>query len=113
MDKMRLVIVTFQQDGSNQLAANAYAARAAALSSGKKTEKHVPLRPGVAHERNRIVPPCCSTIPFVTHKPNPVPLSPFVVKNGSKTRVRCSGAMPGPVSESVMRTPVRSLFPEG
>ena len=38
-------------------------------------------------------------------RPSPDPLA-FVVKNGSKILPRTSGAMPAPVSETVMVTPV-------
>src|SRR5882672_1241350 len=45
-------------------------------------------------------------MPRLTDSPSPVPLtSGFVVKNGSKIRSRCSGAMPGPVSAKAIRTP--------
>src|SRR6266446_5211736 len=73
--------------------------------SGKNTEKQVPLRPGRVLLRTRIQPPCLSTIPLVTHRPRPVPFSPFVVKNGSKSLRRFSREIPGPLSAMKTRTP--------
>src|SRR5713101_720786 len=75
------------------------------LCSGKKTAKQVPLRPGCVLLRIRIQPPCLSTIPLATHRPRPVPFSPFVVKNGSKILRRFSPEIPGPLSAMKTRTP--------
>src|SRR5712691_8204885 len=72
---------------------------------GKKTAKQVPLRPGCVLLRTRIQPPCLSTIPLVTHRPRPVPFSPFVVKNGSNILRRFSQEIPGPLSAMKTRTP--------
>src|SRR6185437_4632089 len=75
--------------------------------SGRKTEKHVPLRPVRVLLRRRIEPSCFLTIPLLTQRPNPVPRSPFVVTNGSKSRLRLSGEMPTPLSAITTRTPER------
>jgi|SRR5579862_2311947 len=53
-----------------------------ACPAGRKTEKHVPERPGRRELQTRIEPPMRSTIPALTHNPRPVPFSPFVVKKG-------------------------------
>ena len=69
-------------------------ARAAALvvivvgSSGTQILKIVP---GLSHslavrERNRIRPPCFSTMERTSQSPSPVPCSPLVVKNSVKSR---------------------------
>ena len=62
-----------------------------------------------------IVPPCWRTIPTLTAKPSPVPFtSDLVVKNGSKIRSRCSGAIPGPVSaKATVTSSAEALRPHG
>ena len=52
------------------------------LLAGRKTDKHVPERPGRRVLQTRIEPPMRFTIPALTHNPRPVPRSPFVVKKG-------------------------------
>ncbi len=85
--------------------ATAVSRAADAFRSGKNTAKQVPLRPGCVLLRTRIQPPCLSTIPLVTHRPRPVPFSPFVVKNGSNILRRFSRETPGPLSAMKTRTP--------
>ena len=52
-----------------------------------------------------IAPPDWRAKPKTWVRPRPVPLpTGLVVKNGSNTRSRCSGAMPAPVSATEMRT---------
>lgn len=80
-------------------------------SSGRKTEKHVPLRPGRVLLWKRIEPWCFCTIPLLTQRPNPVPRSPFVVTNGSKIRLRFSREIPIPLSAITTRTPDRPDLP--
>ena len=66
-------------------------------TTGNSTVKRVP-RPGSLF--TSIVRPCSWMMPRHWDSPSPVP-SPggCVVKKGSKSRARISGAMPGPVSE--------------
>jgi hypothetical protein len=52
---------------------------------GRKIEKQVPLLPGRTLLRIWIEPPNRLMIPLATHSPSPVPYSPLVVKDGSKT----------------------------
>ena len=69
----------------------------AAGSSRVKT-----VRPGSLSTARR--PPCCSTMPYDTLRPRPVPSPTFlVVKNGSKTRGSTAGGMPGPLSATCVR----------
>lgn len=51
-----------------------------------------------------IVPPSLFIKSCATHIPRPVPVSPFVVKNGSMMYCSISGDMPDPVSPTVIRT---------
>jgi hypothetical protein len=51
---------------------------------GIRIEKTVPDRHGTVQLRTRIDQPFFLTISALTHKPRPVPVSPFVVTNGSK-----------------------------
>ena len=44
------------------------------------------------------------------HNPKPVPLSPLVVKNGSKIRETVAGDIPGPVSAIVKISPFSPVF---
>lgn len=54
-------------------------------------------------EELRFSPPCRSTISLVAQSPSPVPTSSLVVKNGSKTRSKCSGATPSPSSATTSK----------
>lgn len=74
-----------------------------ASAAGIKTEKHVPERFGWRLLQKRIEPPTRSTMPLHSHNPSPVPLSPFVVKKGSKSRAWFSGSIPLPVSATEMQ----------
>src|ERR1700751_902953 len=76
--------------------------------SGRKTEKHVPLRPKRVLLRSRMRPPCFETIPCVIHRPKPVPFSPLVGKNGSKIFRWFSAETPDPLSLMSSLTPRRS-----
>src|SRR5579875_458239 len=52
-----------------------------------------------------IVPRLPSTMRWQSERPSPVPApAGFVVKNGSKTRARCSGGMPMPLSITFILT---------
>src|SRR6185369_14836659 len=46
---------------------------------GRKIENTVPVFPGAARLRTRMLPPCFRTIPKESHNPRPVPPSFFVV----------------------------------
>ena len=72
---------------------------------GRKTEKHVPPFSGCTLLRIRMDPPSRSAIPRATHRPSPVPVSPLVVKNGSKTRLALWAGIPQPLSARVTRSP--------
>jgi hypothetical protein len=61
-------------------------------------EKQVPLLPGRTLLRTWIEPPNLLIIPLATHRPRPVPCSPFVVKNGSNMRAVLFGGIPIPLS---------------
>src|SRR6476661_4281206 len=74
-------------------------------SIGKNTENTVQLFPGSTLLRRRMVPSCLRKIFELTQSPNPVPTSRLVVKNGSKSFLLTSGAIPGPLSQTVRRTP--------
>src|SRR5450759_5079005 len=65
-----------------------------ACSTGRNTVKQVPERPRRRVLHTRIEPPTRSTIPKLTHRPSPVPLSPLVVKKGSKIRTRSRSSIP-------------------
>ena len=80
---------------------------------GKKTENTVQLFPGTTLLRNRIVPSCFRKMFELTQSPSPVPTSSLVVKNGSNSFLLTSGAIPGPLSQTVNRTPalLRPLGP--
>lgn len=69
-------------------------------SSGKNSSKIVPDLPPSSSEwlRTRIDPLCFTTISELTHKPNPVPVTSLVVKNGSKMCFRTAAVIPEPVS---------------
>jgi len=79
-----------------------------AVSNGRKTLNAVPLHPLRSVLRKRIEPPYFWIMPRQTHNPSPVPLSPFVVKKGSKIRCRFSDEIPDPVSAITVRTPGRA-----
>ncbi len=68
-------------------------------------EKHVPLFPLRTLLYIRIEPPSLLMIPYATHRPRPIPCSPLVVKNGSKSRTLFFAGIPTPVSAIVIRTP--------
>ncbi len=57
-----------------------------------------------------MVPPCLLTISELIHSPRPVPVSPFVLTNGSKSVFLISGSIPDPVSAMVKRMPGREPF---
>src|SRR5205823_5126699 len=78
-------------------------------SVGNQTKTTVPLRPCVVRVRRRMVPLFFSTSPRVIQSPNPVPVIPLVVTNGSKRRARIDELTPGPVSAIVIRTPRRPV----
>ena len=78
------------------------------ISNGKKTEKHVPECKACVLVRSRIIPSYFRRMSDVTQRPSPVPLSPLVVKNGSKMLVRTLAGMPGPSSATTTRSPGRS-----
>ena len=59
----------------------------------------VPASP-VVELTTEIRPPRRSTMPLTTHSPIPVPLSPLVVKNGSKMVPMFSTGTPHPVSSN-------------
>jgi hypothetical protein len=52
---------------------------AMAGDSGKNTANTVPLVPGLVRLATLIQPLCFCTIPYASHKPNPVPVSFLVV----------------------------------
>jgi hypothetical protein len=62
----------------------------------------VALASADVRERSRILPPCFSTIERTSHKPNPVPFSPRVVKKRVNRRLRWIASMPEPVSANVI-----------
>jgi hypothetical protein len=62
----------------------------------------VPLRGWRVVERTGMVTPCFSTIYFVTQSPNPVPSSPFGVKNGSNTPANWGLAILLPLSATLI-----------
>ena len=63
------------------------------------------LAPSPGALSTRMKPPFCRTLPYTAARPRPVPTrSPFVEKNGSKTRSSISGDMPHPVSSTVSAT---------
>src|SRR5689334_9535714 len=70
-------------------------------TTGKSSLKMVPL---LCLLRNLMRPPWFSTMPRTIHKPSPVPFSPFVLTNGSKTVGSTDGGIPVPVSATMMRT---------
>jgi hypothetical protein len=84
--------------------------RPAPWVTGRKIEKVVPERPCFTTLLNRMVPPYFFTMPSDTDNPIPVPLLPFVVKNGSKMCARFSTGIPHPLSETVMRSPLWVRF---
>src|SRR6266567_423517 len=51
--------------------------------NGRNTVKHVPCRGSPILLRTRILPRFFWTMPWLTHKPRPVPLVSLVLKNGS------------------------------
>src|SRR5580704_12035372 len=52
--------------------------------TGRNIENTVPLLSPVVRLRTRIDPPCRATMPLLTQRPSPVPMSLLVVKKGSK-----------------------------
>jgi hypothetical protein len=58
------------------------------MTEGMNTENTVPEFPGRVLLLARMDPPCFWTIPCDTQSPSPVPLSPLVVKKGSKSLAR-------------------------
>jgi hypothetical protein len=58
----------------------------------------------------RIGPSCFCTIPLLTHRPNPVPFSSFVVKKGSKSFPAELAGIPEPLSAKITRTPRRLWY---
>ncbi len=76
--------------------------RAGAIGSASR--KRVPPPSRGSHVT---APPCASTIWRVIASPSPVP-SPFVEKNGSKTRARMSSAIPPPRSPTSITTLIPS-----
>jgi len=76
-------------------------------TSGRKTEKTEPARCVLL---TSMVPPRALTTPWATASPSPVPWpTGLVVKKGSKTLLRCSAAIPLPVSDTTRQTHESSL----
>src|SRR6185295_10282808 len=76
-------------------------------SSGRRTVNSVPC-PGT--DWISIRPRCAMTILYATCSPRPMPApTSFVVKNGSNSLLRFSGAMPRPVSRILTITSPPSL----
>ena len=63
----------------------------------------VNVDPAPGRESTRITPSCLRMIEYAIASPRPVPLE-RVEKNGSKILLRCSGAMPVPLSRRTIST---------
>ena len=77
---------------------------------GRVIENVVPCGTDV-RDRTEMEPWCFSTICLQTHRPNPLPVEPFVVKNGSNIFGRAIALIPLPLSAIVMR--MRGLPSDG
>ena len=95
--QLRLTHLLLNPDAEAEMGNNLSPAQAVA---GRKTLKHVPVLPLVELTTSSL-PSILSIMLLVTQSPIPVPLSPLVVKKGSKILSRFSAGIPQPVSATL------------